>query len=78
MTADVAVLSASSAVMFLYGPAFYAVARARKRRDRRQSARTPQPRAHAEWSRLQAAVAQARADIAEAEHFDLWEAEVSA
>lgn len=57
MTADVAVIAASSAVMFLYGPAFYAVARLRKRRDRRQLASTPQPRAHVEWSRIQAAVA---------------------
>lgn len=79
MTADVAVVAASSAVMFLYGPAFYAVARLRQRRDRRQSASVPQPRAHVEWSRLQAAVAQARADIAaEAEHFDIWEQEVTA
>lgn len=37
------------------------------------------PRAHLEWSRLQAAVAQARADIAaEAEHFDMWTKEMSA
>lgn len=38
-----------------------------------------EPRLHTEWSRLQAAVSQARADIAaEAEHFDIWEREVSA
>ena len=61
MTADVVVLAASSVVMFGYGPVFYAVARHRKRRE---LARLPQPRAHLEWSRLQAAVAQARADIA--------------
>lgn len=61
MSADVVVLAASSVVMFGYGPVFYAVARHRKRRE---LARTPEPRLHTEWSRLQEAVAQARADIA--------------
>lgn len=79
MNAAAAVFALSAAFMLGYGPAYCLTVALRQRRDRRQLASTPQPRAHVEWSRLQAAVAQARADIAaEAEHFDLWEQEVSA
>ena len=80
MNAAAAVFALSAAFMLGYGPAYCLTIALRQRRDRRQQlAPIPQPRAHVEWSRLQAAVAQARADIAaEAEHFDLWEQEVSA
>jgi hypothetical protein len=64
MNAAAAVFAISAAFMLGYGPAYCLTVALRKRRDRRQLARTPQPRAHVEWSRLQAAVAQARADIA--------------
>lgn len=85
-----AVLWTAAAVMLGYGPAYCLTVALRQRRDRRQLASTPQPRAHVEWSRLQSAVAQARADIAaeagvvdEAEDvlfqqmcFERWEAEL--
>ena len=64
MNAAAAVFALSAAFMLGYGPAYCLTIALRQRRDRRQLARTPQPRAHVEWSRLQAAVAQARADIA--------------
>lgn len=64
MNAAAAVFALSAAFMVGYGPAYCLAVALRQRRDRRQLASTPQPRAHVEWSRLQAAVAQARADIA--------------
>ena len=64
MNAAAAVLWTAAAVMLGYGPAYCLTVALRQRRDRRQLTRLPQPRAHVEWSRLQTAVAQARADIA--------------
>lgn len=64
MTAAAAVFALSAAFMLGYGPAYCLTVALRQRRDRRQLARTPEPRAHVEWARLQTAVAQARADIA--------------
>lgn len=75
MSAAAAVTAAAVVLMFGYGPLFCAVVRWRIKR-----AEAERRRARAvEWTRLQAAVKQARADIAaEAEHFDMWEQEVSA
>ena len=64
MTPAAFTFALAAAAMLGYGPAYCLAVALRQRRDRRQLARLPQPRAHVEWSRLQAAVAQARADIA--------------